>query len=95
MAYMSKTKAKKRTNSEESDGLFVLKLILLIFLGSIWLRVGVNGSEWGVPIPLGFLIGIILVQHEHFQIDRKIEYAALVGSVLVSFFLPFGLVLSL
>lgn len=95
MANMSKTKAKKKSNTEESDGLFVIKLILLVFLGSIWLRIGVDGAEWGIPLPLGFLIGIILVQHENFQIDRKIEYAALVGSVLVSFFLPFGLVLSL
>ena len=92
---MSKTKAKKKSDSNESDGLFVVKLILLIFLGSIWLRIGVNGTEWGIPLPIGFIIGLILVQYEHFQIDRKIEYAALVGSVLISFFLPFGMVLSL
>jgi uncharacterized membrane protein YphA (DoxX/SURF4 family) len=86
---------KRRKISKETDSAYILKLILFIFLGSLWLRVGVNNTDWFVPLPLGFLVGLLLTSHEHFRIDRKIEYAILVCVMIISFFLPFGIVLGL
>jgi len=86
---------KLKRKASEPDSVYVLKLLLFVFLGSLWLRVGVDGADWLVPLPFGFFVGLLLTSHEHFQIDRKIEYAVLVCSMLVSFFLPFGLLLSI
>lgn len=86
---------KQQQRAKESDSAYVLKLILYIFLGSLWLRVGVNNSDWFVPMPLGFVVGLLLTSHEHFRIDKKIEYAILVCVMFISFFLPFGIVLGL
>lgn len=86
---------KRKQKASEADSVYVLKLLLFVFLGSLWLRVAINGTDWFVPLPVGFLIGLLLVSHEHFQIDRKIEYAVLVCAMLISFFLPFGLLLSI
>jgi len=86
---------KLKQKSSEPDSVYVLKLLLFVFLGSLWLRVGVDGTNWFVPMPLGFFVGLLLTSHDHFQIDRKIEYAVLVCAMLISFFLPFGLLLSI
>lgn len=91
---MAKQKRKAKRTANEPDSVYVLKMILCIFLGALWLRVDIAGSAWGIPLPVGFVIGLLFVQHEHFQIDRKVEYALLLGAMFISFFLPFGLVLS-
>jgi hypothetical protein len=90
-----KTQRRKAKIQNESDSVYILKLILYIFLGALWLRVKVSGSDRGVPIPIGFLVGLLFASHDHFQIDRKIEYALLISAMLISFFLPFGIVLAL
>lgn len=87
--------AKRKTTKTETDNAYILKLILFIILGALWLRIGVGTSDTGIPVPIGFLIGLMFARHDRFQIDRKIEYAVLVCSMFVSFFLPFGLVVSL
>jgi hypothetical protein len=85
---MAKTKKKQKT---ELDGVFVLKLALYVILGSLWVKINRNGSDVQIPVPIGLLIGIILSSHEHFRIDRKIEYAALIIAALVGFIAPYGL----
>lgn len=83
------------SRDHESDIFYVLKLLLFIAAGSIWLRLDVLGrGQPAIPLPVGLLIGLLFASHEKFQIDRKIEYFALIGAALISFFLPFGLVLS-
>jgi hypothetical protein len=47
-----------------------------------------------IPLPVGFALGLVFSSHEHFQIDRKIEYAALVVAMLVGYFAPYGLYIS-
>lgn len=79
----------------QSDSAFVLKIILYFFLGALWLSIERDGSNVFMPIPVGFLIALIFVSHDHFAIDRKIEYAVLVISMFVSFVLPIGLVLQI
>lgn len=86
---MAKTKNNKRS-SNELDGVYLLKLLLYVLLGSMWLKVS-NGDSITVSAPLGFIIGLIFTSHEHFQIDRKIEYAVLLVAMLFGYFAPYGL----
>ena len=88
------TKPKAVAQSQESDSAYVLKLVLFLILGSIWVKVG-DGDMSQIPIPVGFVVGIAFAMHDHFQIDRKIEYALLLVSALVGFWLPIGIYVSL
>jgi hypothetical protein len=80
---MPKTKTKK-----ESDGAYLLKLVLYLILGAQWFRI--TKSNMQIPVPYGFVIGLLFAAHDHFQIDRKIEYALLLISMFVGFWLPVG-----
>lgn len=84
---MTKTKQKRVI---ASDSGYFLKLVLYMVLGSLWLKVG-DGQSWQLPIPVGLLFGLILVRHDHFKIDRKIEYAVLLVAMLVGFWAPIGI----
>lgn len=81
----------------ESDGQYLLKLVLVILLGTVWLKFGSIQQFGAVPvagIPLGALCGFLVVSRfEHMQTDRKIWYAVLVVATIVSYFLPAGIVL--
>jgi len=88
-------KTKKKARSAELDGIFVLKLVLYVVLGSLWLKIGKNNGDVAVPLPLGFAVGMLLTSHEHFRIDRKIEYAVLVIAALIGLIAPYGLFLNL
>lgn len=80
----------------ESDGKYFLKLVLVILLGSLWIKF--NSPLMAGPfvmngLPVGMLVGLIVVsQFEKFQYDRKIWYALLVLVTIVSYFLPMGIV---
>lgn len=90
---MANTKTKKRGGKEE-DGVYLLKVVLYMMMGALWLKVS-SGENLQFPVPIGLLVGLMFIKHEHFQIDRKIEYAVLVISCLVGFWLPFGIYVSL
>ncbi len=83
-------KTKKKPGRQELDGVFLLKLLLYLLLGSMWLKLSHNGTLH-IPIPIGLIVGLVFTSHEHFQIDRKIEYAVLVVAMLVGYFAPYGL----
>lgn len=59
--------------AKESDNAYFLKLLIYFVLGTIWVKI--NGF---VVIPLGLLLGLIVSSHDHFAIDRKVEYAVLI-----------------
>jgi hypothetical protein len=82
-------KVKKHSNPE-LDGVYVLKLLLYVLLGSMWLKLS-NSESISFGVPVGLIIGLIFTAHEHFQIDRKIEYAALLVAMLFGYFAPYGL----
>ena len=84
---------KKRMKSKESDSAYFLKLVMYFILGTFWVRlVDVSiGSLDNVSLPLGLLVGVLFASHEHFQIDRKIEYAVLLVATFISFYLPVGI----
>jgi hypothetical protein len=85
---MAKTNKSRQSNG--LDGVFVLKLLLYLLLGSLWLKLS-NGTSVSVGVPVGLIIGLIFTSHEHFQIDRKIEYAVLLAAMLFGYFAPYGL----
>jgi len=86
---------KKTTSKTEKDSTYFLKLVIYVVLGSFWLKfatpLNIGGAEIN-GIPLGLAIGLIFASHDHFQVDRKIEYAILILMTVVSYFLPAGIV---
>jgi hypothetical protein len=83
--------AKKNKQSEELDGVYVLKLVMYALLGSLWLKIHSGDLSTGIPLPVGLIVGLLFASHEHFQIDRKVEYAVLVLAALVGLIAPYGL----
>jgi hypothetical protein len=87
---------KKLPPPQETDSAYFLKLILYVVLGSFWLRFAAPINIGYVTFngfPLGLLLGLLFASHDHFQIDRKIEYAILVIVTIITFFLPAGIVI--
>lgn len=83
-------KKKKKQSPQELDSVYLLKLVLYLIIGAQWLRLTTtSGTE--IPLPLGLFIGVFFASHDHFRIDRKIEYALLLVSMLVGFFAQVGL----
>lgn len=87
---------KKKSTTTETDSTYFLKLVLYVILGSFWIKfhqpvaVGdflING------FPLGLLVGLLFARHDHFQVDRKIEYAILIIVTILTFFVPAGIVI--
>jgi hypothetical protein len=81
----------KRT-SNETDSKYFLKLTVFLILGSQWVYIE-QLPNWQIPIPVGLILGLVFASHEHFQIDRKVEYAVLIVATFISFWLPIGLVI--
>jgi len=80
----------------ESDGAYLLKLVLTVLLGMFWLRFNPTIS-WGSlqvsALPIGCIVGLLFVSRfERFQSDRKIWYAVLVIVTIVSYFFATGLI---
>jgi ABC-type dipeptide/oligopeptide/nickel transport system permease component len=93
-----KTQSKKRPIKKrqlaESDSHFFLKSVVFLILGSQWVFIQTS-PDMQIPIPVGLIVGLVFATHEHFQIDRKIEYVILLFSAFISFWLPIGLVIQL
>ena len=89
-----KTTKKTKKQPVEKDSVFFMKIIFFYLLGSMWVRlIGVGVDEATISIPLGFIIGIFFARHEHFAIDRKIEYVVLLIAMVLSFYLPVGILI--
>ena len=94
MAKPKRGKTVKKAQSTELDSVYLLKLVIYMVLGSFWVRLSLeSGVE--IPIPLGALFGLIYASHDHFAIDRKIEYAVLLVAMFVGFWLPIGITITL
>lgn len=78
---------------KESDSLFFLKILMFFILGTVWLRFDTVDFLGLSAVPIGLPVGIMFASHDHFMIDRKIEYTILLVSTVISFFLPIGLVI--
>lgn len=94
---MAKTHtAKRRNQAKEADSTYFLKIVLFIILGSLWLKFDTPlafGDFLLRGVPLGLFIGLFFASHDHFNIDRKIEYAILLIMTIVALFLPVGIII--
>lgn len=88
MAKAKRKISKKQPN--ELDGVYFLKLVLYMIVGSQWVFLTDQAVTKRVPLPLGLAIGGFFAVHEHFQIDRKIEYALLLVACFVGFLIQMG-----
>lgn len=86
---------KKPTPQTEPDSVFFLKIVVYFIIGVQWVRlVGLGDAEQSeFAIPVGLLFGVILARHDHFAIDRKIEYAVLLIAAVLSYAAPIGFVI--
>lgn len=90
---MAKTKTKKVINRSrtEWDSVFILKLVLFLILGSQWLYIIDGTKEGQLSFPIGAVIGLAFALHDHFKIDRKIEFAVILVAMFVGYWLPMGI----
>lgn len=72
------SKVAKKSRATETDSTYFLKILIYFILGLIWIKI--NGY---VVLPIGLILGVIIAQHDHFAIDRKIEYAVLIVSAIL------------
>jgi hypothetical protein len=72
------------------DSVYLLKLVLYLIIGAQWLRLENTSGSTQIPIPVGLIIGALFAMHDHFQIDRKIEYAVLLIAMFVGFWTQVG-----
>lgn len=85
-----------RTRPSETDSAYFLKIVLYVILGSLWIKFAHPVQLGGFVLngaPLGLVIGVLFASHDQFQVDRKIEYTILVIMVIVTYFLPAGIVI--
>lgn len=86
----NKRAAAKSTALANSDGVYLLKLVLYTIVGTQWLWFEI-GQGNTIPVPLGLLLGLLFARYEHFKVDRKIEYALLLVAMLVGFIAHIGI----
>ena len=81
----------------ESDSTYFLKLVVIVLLGTLWLKFAdpfMLGGFQFTAIPLGIVLGFLIVRaFEHHQEDRKIWYAVLLVVGVISYFVPAGIVI--
>ena len=84
-------------NFHESDGVYFLKLVVIVLLGTLWLKFTTPLSWGGIPFaafPLGALIAFTAIKlYEKNLYDRKIWYAVLLVIMIISYFVPAGVVI--
>lgn len=81
----------------ESDGTYFLKLIIVVILGTLWIKLAQPLSWNGIPFggfPIGTVLGLAGISLlEKDQSNRKIWYAVLIIVTIVSYFVPAGIVI--
>lgn len=81
----------------ESDSTYFLKLVVIVLLGTLWLKFAepfMLGGFQFTAIPLGIILGFLIVRaFEHHQEDRKIWYAVLLVVGVISYFVPAGIII--
>lgn len=90
------TKKKTLNTETESDSAYFLKLVLYVVLGSFWIKFAdpiILGDFVINALPIGLILGLIFASHDHFQVDRKIEYAVLIIVTILSYFAPSGILI--
>jgi hypothetical protein len=90
---MAKSKSSKSSDSitqtNEPDSAFILKVVLYLMVSSVWLNVYTSATH-RIPLPVGALVALLFASHDHFRIDRKIEYAIILIAMFVGYWVPVG-----
>jgi multisubunit Na+/H+ antiporter MnhE subunit len=84
--------AKKKQKTVESDSLYFLKLVLFFVLGAFWMHFEepISVGDFLIyGLPVGLVVGLIFASHDHFRVDRKIEYAILLVMTVIGFVVPY------
>ena len=81
----------KKPKTDNQDGVYFLKILLYMILGLQWVWLTNDFGNVKVSLPIGLRLGVLFTRHEHFKIDRKIEYAILLVAALVGFLLEAGI----
>jgi hypothetical protein len=96
---MPKTKQKRpkahKHTAQELDSVYLLKLVLYLVVGAQWIRFTDAAGSSQIPVPIGLIIGVLFATHDHFQIDRKIEYAVLLIAMFVGFWSQIGIYITI
>ncbi len=81
----------------ESDSTYFLKLIVVVILGTLWIKLSTPLSWQGMSfgaLPLGLVVGLIGIKLlEKNPFDRKIWFAVLIIIAVISYFVPAGIVI--
>lgn len=85
---------RQKRKPNETDSEYLFKLVLYLIIGSLWLKITTDNNAQ-IPLPVGLAVGLIFASREHFRLDKKIEYAVLLVSMLVGFWLPIGIFIQL
>ncbi len=85
----------KKRKAAEPDSVYFLKIVLYVILGSQWVWLTNANEAKQIPLPIGLILGLWFAAHEHFRIDRKIEYALLLVAALIGFWIQSGIFVSL
>jgi len=90
---MTKNTHKKSASKQhtELDTVFFLKLLMYALVGGQWLWLVNDPITKQIPIPFGLAAGLLFASHEHFKLDRKIEFAVLIIAMLIGFMAGMGL----
>ena len=89
---MVKPKNKKAKQVEqELDSVYFLKLVMYVVIGAQWLRFTNTAGDSVLALPVGLLVGMAFALHDHFKIDRKIEFAVLLIATLIGYYAFIGL----
>lgn len=91
---MAKTKKKTvraKSGTSELDSVYLLKLVMYLIVGAQWLRFEHPSGTGQIPIPIGLIVGLLFAAHDHFKIDRKIEFAILLVAMFVGFWSQVGI----
>jgi hypothetical protein len=93
---MAKTKKRagskaRVTKNNELDSVYMLKLVLYLIIGAQWIRFENANGTTQIPIPIGLIVGMLFAAHDHFKIDRKIEFAVLLVAMFVGFWTQIGI----
>ena len=90
-----KQKLLKKHIEQELDSVYFLKLVMYLILGTQWLRLTNGAGQTVLTLPIGLAVGMGFALHDHFRIDRKIEFAVLLVAMLVGFYAQIGLTFAL
>ena len=71
---------------------YLLKFVIVFIIGLLWVRLGI-GLGPVTALPLGLLIGLVVVGMERFTFGRRVELCLLVLACVISYLFPVGLVL--